>query len=176
MSATWTSTSLPYLLPRAAGQTDAWSEESAKTQGTQDLLSAEEAEAPENVAEMLSIAAGDRVVSRRRLMRLGDVPVELVTSYYPLRIAAGTALAEPRKIRGGAPTLLANLGHRTSRVVEDVESRAPTAAEASALGIGEEESVLVLSRITFTHDNQPVEVSVMVMRSGRRLRYEIEVD
>lgn len=176
MTATWTSTSMPYLLPRAAGQTDAWTEESAEARGTQELLSVGEAEAPENVAEMLSLGTGDRAVARHRLMRVGDLPVELVSSYYPLPIAAGTALAEHRKIRGGTPTLLAELGHRTSRVVEDVESRTPTADEASTLGLDQEAPVLVLSRVTFRRDNQPVEASVMVMRSGRRLRYEIEVD
>jgi DNA-binding GntR family transcriptional regulator len=126
---------------------------------------------------MLALDPGETAVVRRRLMRLDGEPVEIVSSYYPRAIAAGTALAEHRKIKGGAPTLLAQLGRTACRVIEDVEARTPTEPERAALSIDAAEPVLVLSRLTLSRNDEPTEVSVMVMKaSERRLRYEIEVD
>jgi GntR family transcriptional regulator len=177
MSGKWTGESLSYVLPRAPGQTDTWTEETAGHRGSQELIEVGEVAPPANVAEMLSLAAGEQVVVRRRRMRLGDEPVELVTSYYPQRVAAGTALGEHRKVKGGAPTVLAELGYRAARVEEYVEARTPTEEERSALELGDRDPVLILSRLTLSQDDEPVEVSVMVMKaSKRRLHYEIEVD
>lgn len=177
MSGKWTSASLAYVQPRASGQTDAWTEESAGQRGSQELVEVAEVEPPQNVAEMLRLTDGERAVVRRRVMRVDGQPIELTDSYYPPAIARGTALAEHRKIRGGAPTLLAELGYRAGHVVEDVESRMPTEQERSALDLTSGEPVLVLSRLTLSHRDEPMEASLMVMRArGRRLRYETEVD
>lgn len=177
MSGKWTGASLPYLLPRAPGQTDAWTEETAGRRGTQELIEVGEVTPPQDVAEILTLAPGETLIVRRRLMCLGDEPVEIVSSYYPRSVAAGTALAEHRKIKGGAPTLLAKLGYTARRVIEDVEARTPTEAERSPLAIDGIEPVLVLSRLTLSQNDEPMEVSVMVMKANeRRLRYEIEVE
>lgn len=167
----WRSTSLPYVLANPDGQADAWSQAS----GTQELLEVAEIAPPADIAIALRLADGEPAIVRRRLMRTDGVAVELTDSYYPLAIARGTQLAEHRKIRGGAPTLLAGLGHRPGRVEEDVEVRTATAAECAVLEAPAGEPVMVLSRTTVSHDDQPIEVSRMVMRSGSRLHYEIEV-
>lgn len=172
MEKIWRSTSLPYVLPNAEGQVDAWTQAS----GTQELLEVGEVVPPTDVAAALHLAAGEPVIVRRRLMRANGTAVELTDSYYPSSIARGTLLAEHRKIRGGAPTLLASLGHRPGRVEEDVEVRLATPAECAALGAPSGEPVMVLSRTTVSQDDQPIEVSRMVMRSGSRLHYEIEVN
>lgn len=131
---------------------------------------------PRAVAAALGLIEGEAAVVRRRLMRRDGRPVELTDSYYPLSIARGTGLAERRKIRGGAPTLLAALGHHPGHVVEDVEVRATTPAERAALELGEGEPVLVLLRTTRSRAGVPMEASLMTMKQGARLRYEIEVD
>lgn len=172
MERKWRSSSLPYVLPSPEGQPDAWSQVS----GTQELLDVSEATPPAAVASALWLTDGELVVLRRRRMRADGVAVELTDSYYPADIARGTQLAEHRKIRGGAPTLLAGLGHPPGRIEEEVEVRLATAAECAALEAPAGEPVMVLSRTTVSRNDRPVEVSRMVMRPGSRLHYEIEVD
>ncbi|MGW4505726.1 GntR family transcriptional regulator [Streptomyces sp. NPDC004436] len=172
MKEKWRSTSLPYVLPSLEGQADPWS----RSGGTQELLDVGEVEPPVEVATALRLQDGELAVLRRRLMRAGGVAVELTDSYYPTAIARGTRLAERRKIRGGAPALLAALGYRPGRVEEDVEARLATSSECAALEVSAWEPVMVLSRTTVAHDDTPIEVSRMVMRRGSRLHYEIEVD
>jgi DNA-binding GntR family transcriptional regulator len=122
----------------------------------------------------LGVPSGELVVLRRRLMLLDEQPVEITDSYYPHWLAAGTALAEPRKIRGGAVTLLAELGHSPQRVREDVEARTASAEERDLLALGGESPVLVLYRLVLS--DRPVELSVMTMvAANRRLRYELTV-
>lgn len=172
MEKKWRSTSLPYVLPNPEGRADTWSQAS----GTQELIQVGEVAPPADIAAALRLRDGEPAVVRRRLMRADGVAVELTDSYYPPTIARGTQLAEHRKIRGGAPTLLASLGHPPGRVEEDVEVRLATAAECAALEAPAGEPVMVLSRTTVSQDDQPIEVSRMVMRSGSRLHYEIEVN
>jgi GntR family transcriptional regulator len=174
----WTSTSLAYLQPRAVGQPDAWTEETTAQarRGVQRILAAGETVPSADVARALELDEGETAIARRRVMYLDDQPVELTDSYYPPRIARGTRLAEPGKIRGGAVTLLAEMGYTADRVREDVSARMPTADERDALALGENEPVLVLTRVTFTSDARPMEVSVMTMRaSTQQLRYETKV-
>jgi len=172
MEKKWRSTSLPYVLPSSTGQADAWTQEN----GTQELLKVGEAHPPADIAAALGLPEGELAIVRRRRMRKNGVAVELTDSYYPPAIARGTQLAEHRRIRGGAPTLLASLGHRPGRVDEDVEVRLATAIECAALELPAGEPVMVLSRTTVSQDDQPIEVSRMIMRSGSRLHYEIEVN
>jgi GntR family transcriptional regulator len=168
----WRSTSLPYVLPSSAGQADAWTREA----GTQELLQVEDVHPPAEIAASLGLLEGEQAIVRRRRMRKNGLAVELTDSYYPPAIARGTQLAESRKIRGGTPTLLADLGHHPGRVDEDVEVRLASASECAALELPDGEPVLVLSRTTVSRDGHPIEVSRMVMRRGSRLHYEIEVD
>lgn len=176
MQGKWAGTSLPYVMPRHSGESDAWTEESASRGGSQRLLNVASATPPAEVAARLVIAAGEEAVLRRRIMYVEDEPVELVDSWYPKSIADGTALAEHKKIRGGAPTLLADLGHTPSRVIEEVGMRPAASFEASQLGITAGENVLTLLRTSLLADNQPLETSLMVMKGPRYIRYEMEVN
>jgi Transcriptional regulators len=108
-------------------------------------------------------------------MRRNGRPVELTDSYYPLSIATGTALAERRKIKGGAPTLLASLGHHPAEVAEDVTVRITSAAERAALELAADAPVLALLRTTTSQAQEAIEVSMMTMLPGAKLHYEIEV-
>ncbi|BCL15039.1 UTRA domain-containing protein [Micromonospora sagamiensis] len=172
----WLSVSVPYVTP---GGSDSWKAEAATAGGvgSQRLVEVAEVVAPAEVAAALDIEPGGTVVVRRRLMLLDDRPVELTDSYYPLAIARGTALAEPRKIRGGAVTLLAELGYRPCHTVEDVYAREPTDAERKALALDGHRWVLGLTRLLTSGGGLPVELSVMTMvAEGRRLRYEMSID
>lgn len=178
-SGDWVSASAPYVAPRHTGATDAWTEESAKHghKGGQNLTFAGEIPAPPEVAEVLGITDGSVVVARRRVITLDDKPVELTDTYYPAAIATGTPLAEPRKIKGGAISLLAELGHNPNRVHEDVTARMPSTAEREALRLADREPVLILRRITTDMEGAPIQVDLMTMpATGRRLNYEMQVN
>lgn len=167
--------SLAYITPRGDGQADAWTEE-AKQRGGQQLTDVTETSPPPAVAAALRLSPGEMAIVRRRVILFDGDAIELADSYYPPSIARGTALAERRKIKGGAPTLLAELGHLPRHVAEDLEFREADASERAALSLPEGAGVLTLLRTTSNADGSPFEVQLMVMKAPRRLHYEIEVD
>jgi GntR family transcriptional regulator len=173
---TWTDVSAPYLTPRVDGQSDAWTEETARQgrQGTQELREVVEAVPPAEVARALGLPEGEPAVIRRRTMRLDGRPFELTDSYYRRAIAAGTPLAEPKKIKGGALAVLAEQGKRPRRIREDVSTRPATDLERALLELDDSQWVLILFRATMAEDGTPIEVSVMTMvPANRRLTYEL---
>lgn len=168
----WVSRSTAYVTPGAG---DAWMAEAEQrgAKGTQRLRDVAEVEPPRQVADDLAIPHGQPVVVRRRVMSLDDRPVELTDSYYPVTIARGTRLAEPRRIPGGAITLLAELGHVPKHVREEVSARPATVGERELLDLDQEDWVMVLSRLVSAADGTPVESSVMTMSArSARLGYE----
>ncbi|PJN00819.1 UTRA domain-containing protein [Streptomyces sp. CB01201] len=167
--------SIAYATARDPGQPDAWTAES-QGRGSQRLTEVSEVAPPQEVATALAMTPDEKAVVRRRAVLLNDDVIELADSYYPLSVARGTALAEKRKIKGGAPTLLASLGYRATRLVEDVELREAHEAECAALALPAGSNVLTLLRATAGEDGTPYEVQFMVMKAPRRLHYEIEVD
>lgn len=172
----WIVSSLPYLSPRQEGEVDAWTEEAAQAGriGTQRLREVSIEVPPPDVASALSLAPGDSAVVRRRTMLLDGRPVELADSWYPAEIAEGTALAAMGKIKGGAVTLLANLGHSVHEAREDIVFRGAAADEAAGLGLPVETPVIVLSRTCLNTEGAAFEASVMVMvAEGRHLRYRL---
>ncbi|MEU9339076.1 UTRA domain-containing protein [Streptomyces sp. NPDC048290] len=174
----WVSTSTPYLTPRGQGQGDAWSADAAarRRRGSQRILHAGEVPAPDEVARLLGVPDGEPVVVRRRLILLDEEPHELTDSYYPTGIARGTALAGTAKIRGGAVTLLARLGHVGALVREDVSADLPSEEERQALATPPGDPVLRLTRLTLDRDERPLQVDRMVMPARRqRLSYEITI-
>lgn len=174
----WTSTSVPYLAAPSAAQGDAWAAEAAAEgrRGSQRIVQAGEVEAPDMVAELLGLPAGQNLVTRRRIMYLDGEPCELTDTYYPVDIAGGTGLAGTAKIPGGASRLLADLGHVGDRVREDVTARVATGHEREQLLLDAGEPVLQLTRVTLDDADRPIQVDVMVMPPRRqKLRYEIRI-
>ncbi|MFB7057060.1 GntR family transcriptional regulator [Streptomyces vinaceus] len=174
----WTSKSMPYLAARPADAPDAWTDEAAEAgrRGGQRVLHAGEVAAPTAVALMLGLTAGSTVVARRRIIELDQDPNELTDTYYPPDIAVGTALAGTAKIRGGAVTLLAALGHVGVRVVENVTARMPDDEERAQLHLAPAEPVLQLARTTYDSADRAIQADIMVMPAGRhQLRYEIRI-
>ncbi|MER6139489.1 UTRA domain-containing protein [Streptomyces sparsogenes] len=174
----WISTSMPYLRPTGGGRGDMWGEEAAAhgRRGTQRVVQAGEVSAPAVVARLLGVEAGTPVVVRRRIMYLDEQPCELTDSYYPAHIAAGTGLADTAKIRGGAVTLLAQLGYVGQRVREDVTARMPNGQERELLRTGELEPVMCLERVVSDGDDRPIQADLITMPAHRqRLRYELRM-
>ncbi|MEU8119771.1 GntR family transcriptional regulator [Spirillospora sp. NPDC049024] len=129
-----------------------------------ELLEVAELPAPNDVAEALNIGPGERVLVRRRLLRHAGRPVEVEWSYYPLELAAGTELAGSQRIPGGAPRVLADLGYDLQHFVDAVSSRMPTNEEIDLLALPDV-PVIRQFRVAYSHDDRPVEVSVLVKGS-----------
>lgn len=167
--------SAAYLAAR--GGPDAWSAATADRHGTQQILGVEVIVPPQRIADALQLGQTERAVVRRRLMLLGSGPVEIANSWYPEILAAGTPLADARKIKGGAPAAIAALGLTLAYADEEVElESAPTAEEAELLQVLADVRVVRLFRTAYTGDDLPVEVTDSVMLpAGRVLQHRIEV-
>ncbi|MCX4581018.1 UTRA domain-containing protein [Streptomyces sp. NBC_01571] len=177
MSDKWISASAPYLAPRAPGQRDAWSEEAAGhgRKGGQELIFAGTMQAPPLVARALGVDTEEAAVARKRIITLDGEPVELTDTYYPTSVASDTPLASPQKIKGGAVTLLAELGYAVTDIHEDISARMPTADERRLLHLGADEPVLLLLRVHVASDGKPVQVDAITMPSrGRHLSYTLK--
>lgn len=174
--AQWTGASAPYIHPN---QGDAWAAEAA-TQGrtgTQQILFAGQTDSPTEVATALGVQSGEAVILRRRIILLDGIPVELADSYWPLAVAGGTALAAPGKVKGGAPTLLAQLGYEPAEVAEVVRTRPATPDELKLLALTDPgEWVLTLRRTIKDRGGRPYEVFVSAA-PGRvgQLNYSMKV-
>lgn len=174
----WISASVPYLTAASGAPGDVWGAEAAAEgrRGSQRIVQAGEVEAPEEVAELLGLSAGQSVVARRRIMYLDGEPCELTDTYYPVDIAGGTGLAGTGKIRGGAVRLLADLGHVGVRVREEVTARPATGHEREQLRLAAGEPVLQLTRLTLDDAGRAIQADVMAMPPQRqKLRYEIRI-
>ncbi|TXJ85264.1 UTRA domain-containing protein [Streptomyces lavendulae] len=176
-SSDWVSSSVPYVTPRKNEQGDTWQEEAAARGGvgSQRVVRAGEVPAPREVAGLLMVEEGATVVVRQRVIYLDNRPVELTDTYYPVEVARGTRLEETKKIRGGAVTLLADLGYSARRVREEVSARMPTDAEQRLLDLDDAEPVLCMTRLTMDADGRRFQVDESVFpATGQRLRYELE--
>ncbi|MGH3907002.1 MAG: GntR family transcriptional regulator [Pseudonocardiaceae bacterium] len=157
--------------PRATWRTEA---ERLGMRGTQELGHVGSVAAPEEIGDLLGVEAGATVVIRRRVMLLDDEPVQLADSYYPLNIAQGTPLVEPRKLQGGTIVVLEQLGFALGDFDELVSARMPTPEERQGLRLAEGVPVVVLVRTTYTTDELPVEVDHTVLAADRhRLSYRL---
>ncbi|YCK35206.1 UTRA domain-containing protein [Actinomadura sp. ATCC 39365] len=177
MPSRWIHASTPYLRPQAEGRSDAWTEEAAQQGGvgSTQLREVAQLEASPDVAADLGLDPGQSVVVRRRLVLLNDKAVELADSYYPVSIAQGTPLAQTGKIRGGAVTLLAELGYTAHSTIETIRARPATVEEARLLNLQPADWVLVLRRVIKDHRGVPFETSEMTMVAhDRELRYELQ--
>ncbi|MGW3112699.1 GntR family transcriptional regulator [Streptomyces sp. NPDC001091] len=168
-----------YMAPAPSGEPYRWLTEAAKlgARPASSLLDVRETSAPADVAAALRIAGDEAVLMRQQLLTLDDEPVELVNSYYPMAIARGTAITEKRKIRGGTPALLAELGFPPRTSVDRVSARVPTQEQYRALRLPSDLPVLRTLRVVFSDDERPVEATVMV-KAGHlyELQYEFTAE
>lgn len=126
------------------------------------LLDVGEVRPPVDAAKVLELNNGMTAILRHRLMSHDGVPVELSWSYYPLQLATGTPLAGRAKIPGGAPRVLADLGYPQLYFRDYISSRAPTTEELEALEMPDNVPVMRQFRMVYSHNDQPVEVTVMI--------------
>ncbi|MFF9509518.1 GntR family transcriptional regulator [Streptomyces sp. NPDC014724] len=168
-----------YMAPARSGEPYRWLTENAKngSRAHSTLLEVMESELPAEVAEALGLPEHSTALLRRQLLMVDDEPAELVASYYPLEIVRGTAMAERRKISGGTPTLLAELGYPPRLSVDRVSARVPTQEQCQALRLPGGLPVLRTLRVVFSDEQRPIEATVMV-KAGHlyELQYEFAAE
>lgn len=159
-----TITPVSYMEPSDPGEPYRWSSEAANRgqRGSNKVISVGEAPAPKRVARALGIEPGAVTVLRMRLGLLDDEPAELTYSYYPAELARGTRLADRRKIPGGSPTLLAEMGYPPREQVDEVATRSATTEEYELLEIPGDAPVLEVFRVVYSDDRRPIEVTALV--------------
>ncbi|GAA3190666.1 MULTISPECIES: GntR family transcriptional regulator [Streptomyces] len=163
------------LNPAKPGEPYRWLAEARKggPPARSKLLEVAEAVPPGDVTEALGLPDGGTALLRRQILRLDDEPAELVLCFYPLELARGTALTERRRIKGGTPTLLSELGYPPVLSVDRVSARLPTRDQYEALELPGNLPVLRTLRTVYSHDERPVEATVMI-KAGHlyELQYE----
>jgi GntR family transcriptional regulator len=134
------------------------------------------ARAPADVAALLGLPEGAAVLVRRWETLFEHSVRAIVSAYVPWAIATAAGLQDVET--GPAVYLaLAASGHRATRMIEEVQARMPTTAEAHKLNLRSGVPVLSVQRVNHTTDGQPVEVSISVMSADRyRLVYELGED
>lgn len=161
--------------PAEAGGRYRWiteAEKSGKAPKVQ-ILDVKEIAPPTDVADALGLNEGEKALLRKQLLTLDDEPCEVVHCYYPLDIAEGTAMMGRARIKGGTPTLLAELGYPPLHTVDLVTAEEATNEEYELLGLPRQIPVLRTLRAVFSHNDEPIEVTTMV-KAGHlyALRYE----
>ncbi|MFE3182539.1 GntR family transcriptional regulator [Streptomyces violascens] len=142
--------------------------EQAGVKPTVRVLSIGPVEAPAEIAERLSVAAGDKVLARRRLYFSDGVPTEEATSYLPWDIARDIPeLFEENPGGGGIYARLEEHGHEFTEYIETVRARLATKQEATALSLSPGSPVIHLTRDAVTTSGRVVEVCDTIMAADQ---------
>ncbi|MBV9013155.1 MAG: GntR family transcriptional regulator [Pseudonocardiales bacterium] len=131
-----------------------------------DLLTVAETQPPAEIAEALNLDAEGTAILRQRLTLRDGEPVDLSWSYYPTDLAAGSPLAGQRKIKGGAPAVLAALGHPERYFTDRVSARMPTSEELEILKLPVDVPVLRQFRVIYS-DTRPVAAAILIKGAHR---------
>lgn len=119
-----------------------------------------------SVAEKLDLKPGDPVVIRRSQYFIGEVPWQLINSYYPSDLAKGTALEQAGVIQNGSIGLLSDLGYPQQGFVDEIGARMPNGREFDFFRLVSGTPVIVVTRTAYTAD-RPIRLTRYIYRSDR---------
>ncbi|MFE6401738.1 GntR family transcriptional regulator [Streptomyces alboflavus] len=129
------------------------------------------------VNERLALPIGTEVVRRENTYFVDDHAVQIVNTYIPLSIAADTPLEVAVPGPGGIYAAFEQLGHRLTRMLEEVQARMPRTDEAQRLNASPGTPVLDVLHISYDQDETPMDVSHFVLRGDENvLTYELPTD
>ncbi|MET9535572.1 GntR family transcriptional regulator [Streptomyces sp. NPDC006649] len=169
---------MTFMTPAAPGEPYKWMTEATKRNqaGGSQLIEVEVVQPPLEVAKALGLEEGDHAVLRKQILTLDGEPTELTRSYYPLSLARNTAMMEKRRIRGGTPALLSEMGYPAREFIDELSSEIPTEEEVLALELPKDMPVLVAFRAVYSDGGFPIEVTLMTKAAHRhRMRYRMRV-
>lgn len=153
-----------YMAPSDPGGPYSWVSEAAGRgqSGSNKILTVEEVEPPKRVATALALGEKGTAMLRFRIGLLDEEPAEVVRSYYPIELARETRLSDRRRIPGGSPTLLAEMGYPPREQADQVTARKATQEEHRLLGLPDDVPVLEIFRVVYSDDRKVIEVSEVV--------------
>ncbi|MFK8844721.1 GntR family transcriptional regulator [Streptomyces sp. Ac-502] len=153
-----------YMAPSEPGEPYRWISEAARRdqRGSNKILRVAEVKPPKRVAKALGLDKQGTAILRSRIGLLDDEPAELVNSYYPIDLARGTRLADRRKISGGSPTLLAEMGYPPREQADEVAARKATQEEHKHLELPGDVAVLEIFRVVYSDNQRPIEVTELI--------------
>ncbi|MFI6033074.1 GntR family transcriptional regulator [Streptomyces sp. NPDC051315] len=167
------------VTPGAPDEPYRWLTEAARygTHARSVILDVAETRPPADVRAALGLPEEGTALLRSQILLIDDEPAELVDSYYPWDIARATPLTDRRRIKGGTPALLTELGHPPRRSVDRISARVPTQEQYRALHLTSSMPVLRTLRVLHSDREEPVEVTVMV-KAGHlyELQYEFRAE
>jgi GntR family transcriptional regulator len=127
---------------------------------------------PPEIAEIFAMSESEQVLIRRRHMYADNAPIQIATSYIPMRFAGSVDLALPDTGPSGIYARLAKRGYSPVRFTEEIEVRSPTAEEAKFLRISEGQPVFEILRTAVDVNDRPVEACANVLAALQwRLSY-----
>lgn len=152
------------MKPAEAGQPYSWITEASKRsqKGSNRILEVREVVPPRRVREVYQLPDDGAAVLRKRIGLLDGAPAELVWSYYPVELARDTRLADRRKIPGGSPALLEQMGYPTRGQDDEWGARFATTDEYLLLELPGEVPLLDLFRVVYSDGRRPIEVTELV--------------
>ena len=124
---------------------------------------------PPLVAERLRFAPGELAVVRRRVRFLEGQPFYSNDSYFPMRVAEGTAVMSPVDMPRGANLEIARHGHVQVRAVDEFFVRMPTPDEVVRLDLSPGTPVAVHLITGFSADGQPLRCVLSVLPGDRHV-------
>ncbi|MEV6785537.1 GntR family transcriptional regulator [Streptomyces sp. NPDC051098] len=143
------------------------SEQAGKTPGVT-VLYIGPADAPEDIADRLNIAAGTKVLARRRLYFSNGTPTEEATSYLPWDIAEDIPeLLAENPGPGGIYARLEDHGHMLKEFTETVRARLATKQEIGALSLSPGSPIIHLTRSAESEAGRVVEVCDTIMAADQ---------
>ena len=133
--------------------------------------------APAEVADLLGLPEGARVLARGFRFIVDGRPAQLSDSYIPYDLVKGTPVEDPdnEPWPGGTLAQLRSLGVEVREITEDVATRTPTPDEIQELGLRPGTPVFEVIR-TIHATNRPVVTSRLVIAGDRYvLSYRIPI-
>ncbi|MGA5470055.1 GntR family transcriptional regulator [Streptomyces arboris] len=126
-------------------------------------------EPPAVVAKRLHLEQGELVAVRKRLRYLDGEPFNINDSYYPLSIVRDSEIMRPEDIGRGANEVLAELGYRQVRALDELYIRMPTPEEAHRLDLGPGTPIGYHIVTGHTEAGKPVRVAITVLPGDRHV-------
>jgi GntR family transcriptional regulator len=119
------------------------------------------------LAERLGLAPGDTVVARRRVRYINGEAVNINDSHFPLDLVKDSEIMSLAYLPRGTDQVLADLGYRQDRAIDEILVRMPTPDEVHRLGLGPGTPVAVHYDTGYTAAGRPVQCTVNVLPGDR---------
>lgn len=138
-----------------------------------EMLRLGEGIAPDEIRQRLKCDPDELVLIRSRRYQAEGSPLQIATSYVPLEIAQGTAIAEADTGPGGIYARIEECGFQLTRIVEDIKVESATEEIRKLLHLHLGSSVLHLIRTAYAGDRAVEVCDTLMNPTAFELSYEL---